>query len=221
MNIHERKFKILLLVLLVCGALLFAFSPFSQGVGDFIKEKIFISKYSDQKDFWLVYPTIKENKKFIKNNPNNHIAYNSLGQGYYGLKAYNQAIDAFLRAVEIVPNNADYWSFLGKVYQAKKVYPLARDAYIEMLKRSPDVPNNYIQLAWLYYFRLDPEKEKAFEVLKQGLKKFPTDKNILFDITRYYLYDKNELEFRKYAPRYLKIDPDQQSIKDSYEKGIQ
>lgn len=218
MNFRGRKLKILFIVAFVIVAVLIIFST---RIGDFIEGKRFILKYSQQKDFWLVYPTLKENKEFIKKNHNNHSAYYSLGQGYYGLKAYDQAIDAFSRAIEIVPNNADYWSFLGKVYQAKKVYPKARDAYIETLKLDPDTPYHYTQLAWLYYFRLDPEKDKAFEVLKQGLEKFPEDKDILFDITRYYLYDKNEEEFRKYAPRYLKIDPSNQLIKDSYEKGIQ
>ena len=104
-------------------------------------------------------------QELIEKNPGNDSAYYSLGQGYYGLRAYNEAIKALKRATEIKPDNFDYRSFLGKVYQAKKDYPAARDAYIETLRLNPDKQNHYIQLAWLYYFRLDPEKDKAFEVL--------------------------------------------------------
>ncbi len=131
MNIRGRKIKILLLAVLVCGVLLIIFSG---SIGNFIEERTFISKYSGQKDFWLVYPTLKENKELIKKNPKNHSAYDSLGQGYYGLKAYDKAIDAFLRAIEIAPDNPDYWAFLGKVYQAKKDYSKACDSYLAVLK---------------------------------------------------------------------------------------
>ena len=218
MNTLGRKSKILLVVLLLCCALLIAFS---QGFGNFVKEKIFISRYSDQKDFWLMYPTIQENRELIKNNPNNDSAYYSLGQGLYGLRAYDGAIDALTHATAIAPNADYYWAFLGKVYQVKKDYIKARDAYAKVLELKPDKPLYYTTLAWLYYFRLSEEEYKAYEVLQKGLEKFPTDKDILFDITRFYLYDKNEVEFRKYAKRYLKIDPTSELIKKAYEKGFE
>ena len=207
-----KKIK-MLAGLLISGIFLIVFSG---TITDFALERIFIAKYGDAKDFWPVYGTIKENRELIEKNPGNDSAYYSLGQGYYGLRAYNEAIKALKRATEIKPDNFDYRSFLGKVYQAKKDYPAARDAYIETLRLNPDKQNHYIQLAWLYYFRLDPEKDKAFEVLRRGIEKFPTDRDLLFDITRYYLYDQNKEGFFEFAPRYLKVDPDNELIKTRY-----
>lgn len=190
-------------------------------IREILQERAFIKKYSQAKDFWSVYPVMKENQKLIAQNPKNEGAYYSLGQGLYSIGAFPQAIDAFSHTVEISPQKYYYWSFLGKAYQGKKDYQKARDAYSKALELEPNNANNYTMLAWLYYFRLEPEKEKAFEILKKGLEKFPDNKDILFDITRYYLYDKSTTEFRKYAPLYLKIDPSSPAIQEAYEKGIQ
>ncbi len=180
-----------------------------------------MTKYRNYAGFWNSYPALKENRDFIRKNPSNDSAYYSLGQGLYGLKAYDGAIDAFTHAIAITPNAYYYWAFLGKAYQAKKDYAKARDTYAKVLELEPGKKVNYTNLAWLYYFRLPGEEYKAYEVLQKGLEKFPTDKDILFDITRFYLYDKNEVEFRKYAKRYLKIDPTSELIKKAYEKGFE
>lgn len=187
----------------------------------YLGDAVFILKYRNQPGFWSIYDALKENRDFIKKNPNNDSAYYSLGQGLYTIGAIDGAIDAFLNAVHISPKNDYYWSFLGRSYQAKKNYPNARYSYIKALEAGPDKVLNYTKLAWLYYFRLPGEEYKAYEVLKKGLEKFPLDKDILFDITRFYLYDKNEAEFRKYAPRYLKIDPTNELIKKAYENGFE
>lgn len=154
----------------------------------------------------------------IRKNPRNDSAYYSLGQGLYSLKGYDDAANALREAAKIDPTRVYYWSFLAKIYQGKKGYLGARDAFTKVLDMEPDRQVNYTNLAWLYYFRLDPEKDKAFEVLKKGLERFPNDKAILFDITRYYLYDNNWEEFLKYAPRYLAIDPDYPAIRDKYKE---
>lgn len=166
-----------------------------------------LDKYQGKEGFAQVKPTLEENFAFIKKNPNNDSAYYSLGQGFYALGGFDDAIWAFSEAVKINPKLYYYWINLGNAYKAKKIYLSARNAYIKGLELEPNKQSHYMALAWLYYFRIEPEKDKAFEVLKRGLEKFPDDKDLLFEITRYYLYDKNNEEFLKYAPRYLKIDP--------------
>lgn len=209
LNKKNRLSIILILIIAGLGVSIF----FS-----FTREDRILDKYSNHKDFNVVRETMKTNLDFIKKNPNNDSAYYSLGQGFFGLQGYDDAIWALKEAIRISPNTYYYWSFLGKAYQAKKDYPPARDAYEKTLELEPDKPFNYTNLAWLYYFRLEAEKDKAFEVLKKGLEKFPTNKDILFDITRYYIYDENKKEFLKYAPRYLKIDPDNELINKKYKE---
>lgn len=209
-NLAKKKWidVLLLVIIVVLGAAVY----FS-----FARSDRILDKYKNHKDFEVVAATLHENLRFIENNPNNDSAYYSLGQGLYSMQGYDDAIWAFREAVRIAPDKPYYWSFLGTAYQAKKDYPNARDAYIRALEIEPEKPINYVKLAWLYYFRLEPEKNKAFEVLQGGLERFPNNKELLFDITRYYMYDQNREEFLKYAPRYLQIDPNNEPIKKAYE----
>lgn len=177
-------------------------------------ERIF-NKYTAHKDFETMRPNLEEELALIQDNPSNDTAYYSLGQGFYALEGYDDAIWAFKKAIEIAPNRYYYWSFLGAAYQSRKDYIGARDAYMRALDLDTSRVLTYTKLAWLYYFRLDSEKDKAYEVLKRGLSQFPNDKNLLFDITRYNLYDHNKDEFLKYAPRYLKIDPSYKPISNA------
>lgn len=186
-------------------------------------EKQFVKTYSTHKDFETIYPVIQEAQKIVKKNPRHDGAYQSLAQSYFTLNAYDRARDSLLRAVEIVPDNDAYWSFLGKTYQRLKAYPDAASAYTRALELNKNKIEYYTQLAWLYYFRFEGDDMlKSYDILKQGLELFPEDKDLLFDITRYYLYENKMEEFVQYAPRYLKVDPSDpggfQKEFDSYRK---
>ncbi len=211
MKASKKVLISLLIFAALGGGLLYGFHP---AISDFF----FFLPYQKNPEFKKVESALKEDREMIRKNPRNDSAYYSLGQGLYSLKGYDDAANALREAAKIDPTRVYYWSFLAKIYQGKKGYLGARDAFTKVLDMEPDRQVNYTNLAWLYYFRLDPEKDKAFEVLKKGLERFPNDKAILFDITRYYLYDNNWEEFLKYAPRYLAIDPDYPAIRDKYKE---
>ena len=177
-----------------------------------------LDKYNGVKGFEDMRETMETRLAFIKTNPNSDGAYYSLGQDFFTLGGYDDALWALKKAIEINSKADTYWSWLGKTYQAKKNYASAKDAYIKALDIGPNRQMNYTLLAWLYYFRTDDERDKAYEILKKGLEKFPDEKIILFDITRYYMYDENKAEFLKYAPKYLKLDPNYSAIKDTFGK---
>lgn len=211
MKLRKRPIIIAGISLAVAGLLAYSFYP---AISDFF----FLLPYQKNVEFKNVESALKEDREMIRKNPQHDGAYYSLGQGLYSLKGYDDAIDAFISATEIDPKKVYYWSFLAKAYQAKKDYLGARDMFTKVLDMEPDKPVNYTNLAWLYYFRIDEEQKKAFDILKKGLTRFPEDRAMLFDITRYYLYDNNWEEFLKYAPRYLAIDPDYPAIRDKYKE---
>ncbi len=192
-------------------------------VRSYLEEKTFQNAYSGKKDFEMIFQTWKQNQEFIRQNPRNDSAYYSLGQGYYTLQAYDDSIAALQKAIEINPKNDSYWVFLGRAYQAKKDYPKVIEAFTKALEIDPKKKEHYTQLAWLYYFRTDDQMAKAYDILKKGLETFPNDKDILWDITRFYAYDKNVEGFKKYAPQYLKLDPSNELVlsiqKEIKEKG--
>lgn len=177
-----------------------------------------LDKYNGVNGFEDMREIMKTRLAFTKTNPNSDGAYFFLGQDFFTLGGYDDALWALKKAIEINPKVDTYWSWLGKTYQAQKDYVPAKHAYIKALELEPNRQMNYTILAWLYYFRTDDERGKAYEVLKKGLEKFPDEKTILFDITRYYMYDENKTEFLKYAPKYFKLDPDYPQIKAAFEK---
>jgi len=183
-------------------------------------EEQFRVQYSSHQDFETIYPLIKEAREIVRKNPRHDGAYQSLAQSYFTIGAFDRARDALLVAVEIVPDNDAYWSFLGKTYQRLKAYPDAAAAYARALELDESRVEYYTQLAWLYYFRFEGDDMlKSYDILKQGLERFPDDKDLLFDITRYYLYENKMEEFTMYAPRYLAVDPtDQGGFKKELEK---
>ncbi len=213
-----KKTLTLIISVLVLGILaasaFFAFRYFSEQKA----EQAFRSLYGSHYDFNTVYSVIKENKALLAKNSRHDGALDSLAQGYYVLGALDEARDAILKATELRSDNDAYWSRLGQIYQRRKEYPLAASAYEKALLVNPKKKEHYKNLAWLYYFRSEGEDRlKAFPVLERGLKAFPKDQDLLFDITRYYLYDKNAKEFLKYAPRYLAVNPQDKAMQKDYE----
>ncbi|MBI4250697.1 hypothetical protein HY622_03855 [Candidatus Uhrbacteria bacterium] len=223
--LQKNKKKITILGLGIFFFVGVAFFAWNRGVTQFFfqsdkAEKQFITTYSAHKDFATIYPLITEAREIVQKNPRHDGAYQSLAQSYFTIGAFDRARDALLKAVEIVPDNDAYWSFLGRTYQRLKAYPDAAAAYAHALELDRSRVEYYTQLAWLYYFRFEGDDMlKSYDILKQGLERFPDDKDLLFDITRYYLYENKMEEFAYYAPRYLVVDPtDQGGFKKELEK---
>lgn len=177
-----------------------------------------LDKYASNKDFPIMEKALKEGLAMVKKNPHDDAIYFYLAQSFYKLQGYDDALWALNKAITIAPTNSPYITLFGKIYQTKKDYVVARDAYIKALELDPSKVYSYTNLAWVYYFRLPDEKDKAFDVLKKGLEKFPNDRDLLFDIVRYYMYDQNKKEFLKYAPRYIKIDSAYEPINKTYKE---
>ncbi|MBI2483933.1 tetratricopeptide repeat protein [Candidatus Uhrbacteria bacterium] len=218
----KRRLIITVAILLLAGIALAAFFIRSGGIASKKAEQDFVAAYSGHKDFETIYPVIKEARAIVMKDPRHDGAYHSLAQSYYTLGAYDQARDALVQAIEIIPANDAYWSFLGKTYQAMKSYPEAAEAYRRALELDPNRTEYYIRLAWLYYFRFEgDEMQKSYDILSKGLELYPEDKDLLFDITRYYLYENKMEEFARYAQRYLKVDQsDPADFKKELEKYL-
>lgn len=181
-------------------------------------EREFVQRYGQRKDFLVVKQVIDENRAFVRANSRNDSAYYSLCQGYYVLGALDEAIAACQQAADLKPEQDYYWSFLAKAYQGKKDYARAAEMYRQALSLNAGRSGNYTTLAWLYYFRVKDAEPQAYEVLEAGLQKFPDDRGLLFDITRYHRYDRHDAEFLKYAERYLAVNPSDETVRQWYDE---
>ncbi len=211
----NRRLIIFFILIVILGVVAAAIYPRAAA---YQKEQQFIAAYKNKKDFDAIYGVIKENLAFIAKDPTDDSAYYSLGQGYFALGAWDEAIDAFHHALALSPKSDYILTWIGKAYQGKKDYANVIEVFSKALEANPAKKENYTQLAWIYYFRTNKETAKAYDVLKKGLEKFPNDKDLLFDITRYSLYDRNVAEFKKYAPLYRAIDPTYKAINDGWDE---
>ena len=79
----------------------------------------------------------------LYNNPSDGDAYRGMGNAYYALERYNEALNAFLRAIKCTPTSATAYAGLGNVYAELKQYNEAVAAYEKAIELDPTVTFNY------------------------------------------------------------------------------
>ena len=84
---------------------------------------------------------IKLSQRWVKSEPGNVEGWRSLGDGYFFIKQYQDAIKAYREALRIQPDYFRYystWSRLGLAYDFLKKYDQAIGAYREALRINPN-----------------------------------------------------------------------------------
>jgi cytochrome c-type biogenesis protein CcmH/NrfG len=113
----------------------------------------------------------------VKNDPKNLTALIDLGNAYFDGNRYEQAIDAYKKALALDPKNADVHTDLGIMYRAVKNSDEAIKEFKEAAKINPTHKNSRFNLgivlqmdkkdisgaasAWEDFLRVDPEGKQA------------------------------------------------------------
>lgn len=102
--------------------------------------------------------------------------YERLGDMYYAIHDYDNAVAAYQKSLKIDGKNSNLWSGLGDVMvlsQSGMIGPEARDAFINALKLDPRDPraNFYLGLSEMQI----GEAQKAVAIWKQVVKDSPPD----------------------------------------------
>jgi tetratricopeptide (TPR) repeat protein len=104
---------------------------------------------------------------WTKSEPRNEDAWYSLGEAYFRLQRYTDAIEAYRQALRIKPDFADVWNDLGNAYDDLQRYSDAIEAYRQALRINPDLA------AWynlgLTYYSLQRYSD-AIEAYRQALR---------------------------------------------------
>lgn len=120
-------------------------------------------------------------KQWTRAEPENDWAWAGLGDAYFGLKRYSDAIDAFRKSVRINPELPGAWCGLGSAYNKLQRFNEAIDAYRQALRIDPEDADTWYDLGLAYHFygnrtaaldavktlrRLDPDRaEKLFNLI--------------------------------------------------------
>lgn len=108
--------------------------------------------------------------------PKNEHNLQEIGTVYRDLEQYDEAIEAFEKAIAIAPTVKSYY-LLGDCYRVKKKYDLAEESLRDALRLDPTEYNGYLTLANVYFdngkydlalenlrkaITLDPKREYAY-----------------------------------------------------------
>jgi tetratricopeptide (TPR) repeat protein len=97
--------------------------------------------------------------------------WNALGIAY-GMKGeYDQAIEAFRKALELKPDLYEAWYNLGLAYRAKGEYDRAIEAYLKALELKPDAHEAWNDLGVAYGMK--GEHDRAIEAFRKALELKP------------------------------------------------
>ena len=90
-----------------------------------------------------------------------------IGEAYFTLGSYDNAIVYYERAVQLAPFNLEFRNKLGSAYSLNKQYDLAKQAYEFVLKEYPKSPEALSNLGYL--FILEENYAKAEELIVKSL----------------------------------------------------
>ncbi len=107
--------------------------------------------------------------KEIKQNPNNYEAYFGLGNAYYGIDNYTEAIKSYKKAIEIKPDLHEAFYNLGITYAKTENYPEAIKNYQKAIEIKPDKHEAFNNLGITYaktenYAEAIKSYQKAIEI---------------------------------------------------------
>jgi cytochrome c-type biogenesis protein CcmH/NrfG len=80
----------------------------------------------------------------VLNNPQNTKAWIQLGHIYFDTDKYDQAINAYEKALELNPNNADVWTDLGIMYRRSRQPRKALEKFDKAITVDPKHENSRI-----------------------------------------------------------------------------
>jgi len=90
-----------------------------------------------------------------------------IGEAYFTLGSYDNAIVYYERTVQLAPFNLEFRNKLGSAYSLNKQYDLAKQAYEFVLKEYPKSPEALSNLGYL--FILEENYAKAEELIVKSL----------------------------------------------------
>jgi tetratricopeptide (TPR) repeat protein len=93
-----------------------------------------------------------------------YLFFNLIGRVYYHKQAYDQAIEAYQKAIEINPKDDEAYYNMGNAYDDKQAYDKAIEAYKKAIEINPKNDKAYANMENVYYHQ--KIKTQVLEILK-------------------------------------------------------
>ena len=122
-----------------------------------------------------ILPEINKLKRVLEINPRNAFAWNLLGGNYKTLGQYDDAIDAYQKAVSLDSSRAFYFHHLGLVYAAVGRYEDAIHAFERVIEIDPKHSLAHATLGG--YYRKNGNEELAKKHIEKARQLITNDEN--------------------------------------------
>ena len=113
--------------------------------------KVHASLYPNIPNLQEILAKLHVYENITRNNPTNDRAWDTLGKLYKSLGRFKDAINSYLRAIEIAPTRDVYFYYLGLLYSVEGQHDLAVEAFETVLQRNPDYVLAHGALAGVYH----------------------------------------------------------------------
>jgi len=118
-------------------------------------------------------PHVKELQAFLKENPDNAQAWIKLGNAFFDLDRFGDAINAYEKSLSIEPNHPHVLTDLGVMYRRNNEPEKALKAFSNAIAAQPDFEIAWFNKGVVYMHDLN-DIPKAIEAWEQLVKVNPT-----------------------------------------------
>lgn len=155
-----------------------------------------------------------ELQRLAREDPDNALVHNSLGQAWVVQKQYDKALQEFAKAHRLAPKSVDPLLRAGQVYIIQKDYEGAVEQFQKALQISPD--SQLIQTALAGALLAQGREEQAIEVYEKILVKNPKNAVALNNLAYLYAEKGQDLDQAfQYAKQAAEAFPTNHEIKDT------
>ena len=148
--------------------------------------------------------------------PNYVQTHYQVGTVYTKIKDWDNAIENFLKYLDIDPKFPLAYFKIGWCYIQKGMWDEAEQAYREALKQNPKFVQAYINLANILLLR--KKYNEAEEFFKKAIKLSPRDINIYLNLCKLYEETNRKEALRRVCQEILKLDPKNQKALEYLKK---
>ncbi|MFN0214264.1 MAG: tetratricopeptide repeat protein [Saprospiraceae bacterium] len=163
----KRGFETIIAILFVAPALFIPCDVFSQNTIGGVKTSVPEAEVKRQSQFLVAErerllnhhdKALELYKKFTYDNPNNDAGWYGLSRTYATLKDYPNASLCIEKAVALNPENQWYGVFQADLFESLGRLSEAVAVYEGLIKKHPETPDYYEQLAYLSLQNEDPKR---------------------------------------------------------------
>lgn len=163
-----------------------------------------------------LYSDINMHGRAVKENPDFFFGWIQVGLLKKIIGDYEGARDAWKYAGAIRPLNSVSFANLGELYwRYIPDYPRSEKNFLASIKNKPDDSSTYISLSDLYFYSYTEKKDRADDILLEGIRANPKDINLMKWLASLYEREKEYSKALEWWKKVLAQNPSDQPVKQA------